>query len=152
MNETGSIMVNHLKNKEVWLVGKGPSLDSYDWSKAGPYRICINETAFVVPEPWGAIAIDYTVLEKYKENKFFKAIYLNDFNKYKINSKVTNSKKLFSITEIEGILFAYKIFYVGCSRARRNLMVVCDNNKVESFKDVFEKKLKSVGFIIETLT
>jgi len=93
-----------------------------------------------------------SVLEKYKENKFFKAIYLNDFNKYKINSNVTNSKKLFSITEIEGILFAYKIFYVGCSRARRNLMVVCDNNKVESFKDVFEKKLKSVGFIIETLT
>lgn len=52
--------------KEIWLAGKGPSLDSYDWSQANQYRIGINETAFIVPNCWGAIAIDYRVLDKYK--------------------------------------------------------------------------------------
>ena len=50
--------------EEVWLVGKGPSLDSYDWSQATGPKICINETVFLVPDPYAVIAIDYDVLDK----------------------------------------------------------------------------------------
>lgn len=54
---------------EVWLVGKGPSLDGFNWDKAGKYRISINETVFLTPSPYAAIAIDYDVLDKYRDNK-----------------------------------------------------------------------------------
>ena len=53
--------------EDVWLAGKGPSLDSYDWNKAGICRIGINETAFVIPKCFGAFGIDYNVLDKYKK-------------------------------------------------------------------------------------
>lgn len=53
--------------EEVWFVGKGPSLDTYDWSKATGPIICVNETAFVVPKCTHAVAIDYSVLDKYQQ-------------------------------------------------------------------------------------
>lgn len=54
-----------MSDTEIWLAGKGPSLDTFDWSKAGKYRVGINEAAFVIPDCYGAIAIDYYVLDKY---------------------------------------------------------------------------------------
>lgn len=55
-----------LDSTEVWIAGKGPSLDTYDWGGAGKYRVGINEAAFIVPNCWAAIAVDYPVLNKYK--------------------------------------------------------------------------------------
>jgi hypothetical protein len=54
-------------DEEVWLAGKGPSLDTFDWSQAGRHRIAINEAAFVVPECFAAIGCDYPVLDRYLE-------------------------------------------------------------------------------------
>ena len=56
-----------MDTKEVWLAGKGPSLDTYNWNKAGSFRVGINEAAFIIPSCWGAIAIDYCVLDKYRD-------------------------------------------------------------------------------------
>lgn len=53
--------------EEIWLAGKGPSLDTYDWTQANKWRFAINETAFVVPECMGAYAIDTPVLKKFLE-------------------------------------------------------------------------------------
>ena len=53
---------------EVWLVGKGPSLDTYDWSKASWCRVAINEAAFIVPQCWGAFAVDTQVLNKFADS------------------------------------------------------------------------------------
>ncbi len=52
--------------EDVWLVGKGLSLDTFDWSAAGPCRVAVNETAFVVPEVFAAAAWDIPVLDKYR--------------------------------------------------------------------------------------
>ena len=52
------------------------------------------------------------------------------------------------ITNIEGILTAYKLFYVGCSRAKRNLTVVVDENKIAQFKDAFVEKVRKIGFAV----
>lgn len=64
------IVNNALKkvDKEVWIAGKGPSLDRFDWDKAGPARFGINETAFIIPDCFGAFALDSYVLEKFKND------------------------------------------------------------------------------------
>lgn len=43
-------------------------------------------------------------------------------------------------------MVAYKIFYVGCSRAKRNLTVILDKEKIEGFEDKLKQKLELVGF------
>ena len=52
-------------SSEVWLAGKGPGLDRYDWSKAGACRVAINESVYLIPDPSHAIALDYAAQEKY---------------------------------------------------------------------------------------
>ena len=42
----------------------------------------------------------------------------------------------------------YKLFYVGCSRARKNLIVVVDAYKVNGFKEAFMNKMKEIGFSV----
>ena len=51
-----------------------------------------------------------------------------------------------SVNKIERIMVAYKIFYVGCSRAKRNLTVILDKEKIEGFEDKLKQKLELVGF------
>lgn len=53
--------------QEIWLAGKGVSLFTYDWSKAGQYRIGINHAACYVPKCYGAFALDYEALDYYKK-------------------------------------------------------------------------------------
>ncbi len=88
------------------------------------------------------------VLDEYQGNKLFEALCKDQFTSYLANSNVGNAKKIFKITEIEGILTAYRLFYVGCSRARKNLVVVVDENKVRWFKDAFVDKVRKIGFSI----
>src|SRR5262245_60432716 len=49
---------------EAWIFGKGPSLDGFDMNMAGPLRICINESALVVPEPTYFFAHDERPIER----------------------------------------------------------------------------------------
>lgn len=60
-----------------------------------------------------------------------------------------NAKNIFKISKIEGILTAYKLFYVGCSRARKNLVIVVDETKINKFENEFKAKLISIGFEIQ---
>ena len=86
------------------------------------------------------------VLEKFNDNKIFEAVCKNDFITYLHNPTVGNAKKIFKITQLEGILTAYKLFYVGCSRARRNLIIVIDEAKIRKFRDSFVEKATATGF------
>lgn len=88
------------------------------------------------------------VLAMYQGNRLFEKLCKNDFDSYLANKNVGNAKKIFKITNIEGILTAYKLFYVGCSRAKRNLTVVVDENKVAQFKDAFIEKARKIGFSV----
>lgn len=47
------------------------------------------------------------------------------------------------------VLAAYRLFYVGCSRARKNLAIVIDNADVVDFKERLKNKFESIGFEIE---
>lgn len=97
-----------------------------------------------------AILIRYSneVLEKYQGNILFDALCKDDFISYLAKQNVGNAKKIFKITKMEGILTAYKLFYVGCSRARKNLIVVVDAYKVNGFKEAFMNKMKEIGFSV----
>lgn len=51
--------------EEVWVAGKGWSIDFYDWSKAD-YIIGINEAAIILPAQ-AALARDFVALDNYKK-------------------------------------------------------------------------------------
>ena len=59
---------------------------------------------------------------------------------------------MFKVSKVEGILTAYKLFYVGCSRARKNLLIYVDETKISDFKKEFIEKVEAIGFSVgETL-
>lgn len=58
---------------------------------------------------------------------------------------VTNAKDLFKSTRAEGLLAAYKLFYVGCSRARDQLDVIIASEDLRD-PDASRTKLASLGF------
>ena len=89
------------------------------------------------------------VLEKLKDNSLFQFLLKSDFEKYLEKHNVTAAKNIFKRTKIEGVLTAYKLFYVGCSRARMNLIVIVDKRKVSNYEDKFIEKAKWAGFKIE---
>lgn len=44
------------------------------------------------------------------------------------------------------MLCAYRLFYVGCSRARKNLAIIISRDDVKSFEMNLCNKLESCGF------
>ncbi len=89
-----------------------------------------------------------TALKKYT-NDIFEFICKNDIETYLNKRNVTAAKNIFKISKVEGVLTAYKLFYVGCSRARKNLSIVIDENKISSYRDAFINKIKDIGFEVE---
>ena len=87
-------------------------------------------------------------LAEYQGNQIFDLLCKDAFSAYLSKPNVSNAKKIFKISDIEGILTAYKLFYVGCSRARKNLLVIVDKKKIADFQDAFSQKAKQVGFNI----
>ena len=56
-------------------------------------------------------------------------------------------RNIFNNNTVRSTLTAYKLFYVGCSRAEEELVVLIDANQIdnmEEFKDCF----KQIGFQI----
>lgn len=54
-------------SKDVWIFGKGPSIDIYDFSKAGPFRVGINDAALIVPKLWAASSSSLGQLERFSK-------------------------------------------------------------------------------------
>lgn len=50
---------------------------------------------------------------------------------------------------VYGVLAAYQLFYVGYSRARKNLAIVIDNAVVVGFKERLKSKFEEIGFEVE---
>jgi len=86
------------------------------------------------------------VLKLFGKNKIFEFVYKKDYETYLSNPNVGNAKQTFKTTRLYGILSAYRLFYVGCSRARKNLTIIINNSKIKNFKDVFIKKASDTGF------
>ena len=89
------------------------------------------------------------IIKKYGDNIYFKFCEKEAYEKFLSSPNSTNARKCFKTTSTKGTLWAYKLFYVGCSRARKELIVLVDNTKLESFRKEFVTKMSKIGFEVE---
>jgi len=89
------------------------------------------------------------IVNKYQGNIYFDFCELALYNKFLSKPNSTNAKNCFKITSTKGTLWAYKLFYVGCSRARKELVVLVDSNLTANFTDELIKKMSLIGFETE---
>lgn len=59
---------------------------------------------------------------------------------------VTNAKACLKENIVYGALSAYKLFYVGCSRARKNLSIIIDKKDIQGFEERLASKFEQCGF------
>lgn len=86
------------------------------------------------------------IVKHFADNKIFYVNYKSLYENYLSKQSCANAKKCFNENVVANVLSAYKLFYVGCSRARKNLTVLVDESKLDGFKDNFINKVISVGF------
>lgn len=89
------------------------------------------------------------LLELFGENNIFMLLFSEPYQNFISKPNVKNAKECFKETIPYGVLSAYRLFYVGCSRARKNLSIFIDQSKLNEFEEKFIKKLESIGFIVE---
>ncbi|WP_297422220.1 UvrD-helicase domain-containing protein [Clostridium sp.] len=88
------------------------------------------------------------ILETFRGNILFEYLCKESYNTYLSNPTVGNIKKCFKDGTVYGVLSAYRLFYVGCSRARRNLTVLVSEDKISNFRELFINRAKTIGFHI----
>lgn len=89
------------------------------------------------------------LLQYYESHEIFNKLCSQPYNDYLARQNVTNAKACFKESTPYGTLSAYKLFYVGCSRARRNLTIFVDKSKISTYVDRFVEKLRRTGFVVE---
>lgn len=88
------------------------------------------------------------IYNKYLDNEYFKSICLNQNTlQLQRNISLKDIKIIFNNHMVGSTLTAYKLFYVGCSRAEEELVVLIDENKIE-YMEEFENYFKQIGFQI----
>lgn len=87
-----------------------------------------------------------TFLETYEENVYYKALIKADIEKFIGKDGVTNAKACLKENLVYGALSAYKLFYVGCSRARKNLSIIIDKKDIQGFEERLVNKFEQCGF------
>lgn len=85
--------------------------------------------------------------EDFENNKYLNLI--KDINfEFDQNLTIKDIKNLVRITELKGTLQAYKLFYVGCSRAMDELVILIEKDMILDFELEFKEKFESIGFEI----
>lgn len=87
-----------------------------------------------------------SMMKIFQENDLFNRLCLQDYQIFISRPNVTNAKKCFKESQVYGILSAYKLFYVGCSRARKDITVLLDSNKIKGNMDLQIQKFEQLGF------
>lgn len=100
------------------------------------------------------IALFDQVIDTFKGNLYFDSIFKENIPAYAAKRNLDKLPTLKSIQAIlkaetvNRILVAYKLFYVGCSRAKDELVVLVGQEGIQSFESSFKDKMISVGFDI----
>lgn len=89
------------------------------------------------------------MVEKYRNNLYFDFCEKEAYEKFLNKPNSTNVRKCFKTTNTKGTLWAYKLFYVGCSRAKKELVVIVDSSKVNPYRSQFITKMSTLGFEVE---
>lgn len=85
-------------------------------------------------------------IKKNETNPYYIQLLQVKMKKYFEKKNVTNVKECLKEGTVYGPLCAYRLFYVGCSRAKRNLVVMINKKDIEGFEDRLRKKLMITGF------
>lgn len=89
------------------------------------------------------------IFNKYLDNDYFKFICLKE-NKLNFQKKTAIKKiqeNIFNNNLVRSVLTAYKLFYVGCSRAEEELVVLIDANQIDNMEE-FKNCFNQIGFHI----
>lgn len=85
----------------------------------------------------------------YNTNDYYNVLLKDTINDFLAKKNKTALEPCLKENLVYGVLSAYRLFYVGCSRARKNLAIIIKNSDVNGFKERLTEKLSSVGFDIE---
>ncbi|GMC03380.1 DNA helicase [Enterococcus thailandicus] len=88
------------------------------------------------------------IFNKYQNNNYFKEINSNGII-FEERLTLAKFKVMFSYNKVRNILTAYKLFYVGCSRAKEDLVVLVEQSMVSNFFDPFICKMEECHFSIQ---
>lgn len=88
------------------------------------------------------------IYNKYLDNDYFKFICLKQ-NTLQLREKtcLADIKIIFNNNTVRSILTAYKLFYVGCSRAEEELVVLINASPIDNMTE-FKNCFKQIGFQI----
>ena len=84
--------------------------------------------------------------KKNETNPYYIQLLKVKMDKYFGKKNVTNVKECLKEGTVYGPLCAYRLFYVGCSRAKRNLVITINKKDIEGFEDKLRNKLMITGF------
>jgi len=84
--------------------------------------------------------------EKHEACGYYKYLLEEYFEKYFSRPGVTSFGKCLNENLVYGALSAYRLFYVGCSRARRNLSIIINLESVKGFENEIRDKFVKCGF------
>lgn len=89
--------------------------------------------------------------EIYYDNDYYIVLLKDKFDKYFVKKNNKSAQECLKENAVYGALVAYRLFYVGCSRARKNLAIVINNADVVAFEERLKNKFKDIGFEIEEI-
>ncbi len=84
--------------------------------------------------------------QKYNNNLYYKFFFWDSYQLYVQKSGVTKFRNAINPNNIFGTLIAYKLFYVGCSRAKKTLKIIVKRSKLDEFYNEFKDKIQKLGF------
>lgn len=87
----------------------------------------------------------HAVVSACSDLPLFDLLYGDVISAYLDKLNTSTAKDLFKISSIEGLLTAYRLFYVGCSRAKSKLDVIVDIQKINDVQS-FTQKFEELGF------
>ncbi|MGM9606120.1 MAG: hypothetical protein ACI3XJ_01300 [Oscillospiraceae bacterium] len=91
------------------------------------------------------------IVERFSDNPYFQQICRVKYAEYLNKPGVTKAKECLKESNVLGVLSAYKLFYVGCSRARKNLTIILDSSKLQGDVPKQKAKFKELGFSVEEI-
>lgn len=88
------------------------------------------------------------ILEQFADNPYFQLLCKEKYEQFLTKPGVTKAKECLKESTVYGVLSAYKLFYVGCSRARKNLTILLDKSKIKGNYELQKSKFEELGFVI----
>lgn len=89
------------------------------------------------------------IMNKFEGNPYFDFLCKENYSKFIAKPNVTKARECYKQSTVYGVLSAYKLFYVGCSRARKNLAILIDKNKTKANIETQKTKFEELGFIVQ---